>query len=70
MNVMERGTLIHVPSETLMVDCPTNSSAKSSISLKAPKVFLVVDNYKGMCKILYNGKSWYVPEKNVYKVGV
>ena len=65
----EKGCLIHVPSETMMVDFPSASLAKESMSFDSPKVFLVVEKCGAMCKVFYNGKNWYVSENKVYRIG-
>jgi len=51
-----------------MVDFPSASLAKESMSFDSPKVFLVIEKCGGMCKVFHNGKNWYVSEKQVFRI--
>ena len=63
-----KGSLIHLPSKTTLFDKPLWQAATRWINFEKPRVFLVLEKVEDMCVVSYQGKSWYVREKEVYTV--
>jgi hypothetical protein len=62
---MVRGSLIYLPSESIL----TNGDNPTSLrKLKSPGVFLVVSDTERCYNIMYEGAKWLVDKKSSYEV--
>ena len=62
------GSLIYVPSETLLVENEDPLQTTFLFTLREPKVFLVLERSENSYKVLHGGQNWFVPKNKSYEV--
>tara|TARA_Y100000310_G_C20298787_1_gene630746 strand:- start:231 stop:464 length:234 start_codon:yes stop_codon:yes gene_type:complete len=62
------GSLVYVPSETLLVESEDPHQTTYLFTLQEPKVFLVLEKSESSYRVLHKGQKWFVPKNKSYEV--
>ena len=62
------GSLVYVPSETLLVENEDPLQTTYLFTLREPKVFLVLEKSENNYRVLHEGQKWFVAKNKSYEV--